>query len=186
MISPRSCISLASVLVSGSDSPCCPQIAANCVVPDLRLGFPAGQDFLPGGHPPGTPELSHLRQPGRLLADRLAEPVDAQPGAAVGLEGAGQHAREGPLQVRVIQFGPSLIAMSRHQQRAGVLADPQPDAPQPALDLVLLLALTGVPRHHVQGAAGEEELMGDPVYLLAAEIPPSHGHVPASRGIEGW
>jgi hypothetical protein len=73
--------------------------------------------------------------------------------------------------------------MSRHQHCPGVPADPQPYAPQPPLDLVLLLALTGIPRHHIQGAAGEEELMSNPVYLLAAEIPPSHRHIPASRGI---
>jgi hypothetical protein len=38
-----------------------------------------------------------LREPGRLDADRQAQPVNAQPGAAIGLDFAGEHAREGPL-----------------------------------------------------------------------------------------
>jgi hypothetical protein len=81
--------------------------------------------------------------------------------------------------VGVVQLGPPFSTVGRHQQRAGVAADSQPYAAQPVLDLVLLLALAGIPRHHVQGAAGEEELMRDPVDLLTPEVPSSHSQVTA-------
>ena len=59
----------------------------------------------------------------------------------------------------------------------GIRPDPEPDAAQPALDLVLFLAFPGLPHHQVQRPLAEEELVSDPVHLLAAEIPQPDRHI---------
>ena len=154
------------------------------LIRDLRLGRRAGLDVLAGGGPAAADQLTHLRQPRGVLADRAGEPADALTGAAVDLEpGTRQHAGEHLLQVRVVQFRQPLGAMRRHYQRPGIGAGPQPDTAQPALHLIVFLALAGVPHHQVQGPAGQEELVADPVHLLAAEIPRPHRHIRVQRGV---
>src|SRR5262249_2566732 len=109
--------------------------------------------------------------------------LNAQSRAAISLERSGQHAGKHLLQVEVIQLWPPFLTMGRHQQHAGIVADSQADAAQPALYLVLLPALTSMPDHHVHGTTGKEELMTDPVDLLTSEIPHPHRHIRAERRV---
>jgi len=46
--------------------------------------------------------------------------------------------------------------MGRCEQHPGVLAYPEPDTPQPALYLIVFLALAGIPDDYVQGTAGKK------------------------------
>lgn len=140
--------------------------------------------LLVGGDGLGALNIYSRRNHGFTEADeQLAARLGSAASVALANARTYQHAREDPLQVRIIQLRPPLGAMGRHQQRTGTAADPQPDATQPALHLILLLTLTGIPRHDIHSAAREEELVRDPVHLLTTEIPPPNRHIPASQGI---
>jgi hypothetical protein len=67
--------------------------------------------------------------------------------------------------------------VSSDDQDASVSAHPQPDAAQPALDLVLFLAFAGVPYNQVEGASAEKELVSDPIHFLTAKVPCAQDHV---------
>ena len=92
---------------------------------------------------------------------------------AVDLVEADDHGSEVPQEDRLVDAGNTLagFTVGRDDEDAGVVAHPQADEFEPVLYLALLDALSRFPDDQVHRAAAEEELMGDPIHFLPAEIP---------------
>jgi hypothetical protein len=67
--------------------------------------------------------------------------------------------------------------MRRHNEDPRLVTYTQTDPPNPPFHLVLLLAFARVPDQQVEGPLREEELVANPVDLLAAEIPSAKSDV---------
>src|ERR1700733_11668250 len=65
----------------------------------------------------------------------------------------------------------------------GIMARSQSDTAQPAFNLILFVALTGIPDDDVQCFRAEEELVSYAIDLLTAEVPASQCHVQVEVGV---